>query len=149
MDRPAGTINAGLTGCKSDVECNDATKGKNGRCVQSRIGYVCSYDGCFADPDCGGKVCQCRAPAKVASTNTNHCLGDSNCAVDGDCGAGGFCSPTLGTCGNYTGVVAYRCHTPGDQCIDDADCTTDGGFGYCAYNSLTSTWQCSSTQCAG
>ena len=150
MDRPPGGTSTGMTGCKSDADCTDGTKGKNGRCTISRIGYTCTYDTCFTDAECSGKPCECRAAATSASADTNHCLADGNCVTDSDCGAGGFCSPTLGSCGNYTGIVAYYCHSAKDACTDDADCHKDGGIGgYCAYDKLTSSWQCSTSQCAG
>ncbi|MFO0578484.1 MAG: hypothetical protein U1A78_31145 [Polyangia bacterium] len=152
MDRPPGTTmgGGGASQCTSDADCKDATKGQNGRCVFSRLGTICTYDTCFDDSPCGGKVCECRAAATMASTSTNHCLAEGNCRTDGDCGPGGYCSPSFGSCGAYFGVIAYYCHTSKDDCIDDADCTTDGGLpGYCAYNPATSTWQCSTSLCAG
>lgn len=146
--RPPGS-GGGRGTCTMDAECNDATMGQNGRCVPQRIGAVCTYDTCFEDSTCGGKVCSCREAETVASGNVNHCLAAGNCRVDGDCGAGGYCSPTLGGCGHYSGVVAYYCHTSKDDCVDDSDCVQEGGLGYCAFNPASARWQCSTAECVG
>ena len=82
-------------------------------------------------------------------SDNNVCLNDGNCRTDADCGEGGACSPTLGDCGDYAGVVAYYCHTPTDECVDDADCTGTAGRGYCAYNPAAGHWMCSDAQCVG
>lgn len=149
MDRPPGSMTGtGTSACKTDGDCTDGSKGKNGRCTPSRIGSICTYDTCFADGECGGKVCQCRAPATAASADTNHCLGEGDCRTDADCG-GGYCSPSFGSCGSYSGTIAYYCHTAKDECIDDADCAGTMMPGYCAYNKPTGSWQCSSSVCAG
>lgn len=152
MTRPAGVTmsGGGMSQCTSDADCKDSSKGQNGRCVPSRIGTICSYDTCFDDSVCGGKVCECRAAATSASLATNHCLSEGNCRTDADCGTGGACSPSFGSCGSYSGVVAYYCHTSRDTCVDDAECATSGGFpGYCAYNPAAGIWQCSTSLCAG
>jgi len=79
--------------CNTDSDC---TKGPNGRCEASGPSTFkgCSYDQCFGDSDCmGGAPCECRASS--ASVVPNTCLGESNCAVDSDCGPGGYCSPSV------------------------------------------------------
>jgi hypothetical protein len=81
------------------------------------------------------------------STTTNICKA-GNCRVDASCGAGGYCSPSLGSCGNYGGVVGYYCHTPKDKCVDDADCAAQGG-GDCRYDQASGAWACATTQCVG
>lgn len=150
--RPPGvTMGTGGRGdCMTDADCTDMTKGKNGRCVFSRAGTICTYDTCADDSTCGGKVCLCRDPAeKMASTSTNHCLSEGNCRTDADCG-GASCSPSFGSCGSYSGVIAYYCHTSKDSCVDDADCAVDGGLpGYCAFNPAAGSWQCSTSLCVG
>jgi hypothetical protein len=84
----------------------------------------------------------------AAQTPINTCKA-GNCRVDKDCGGGaGYCSPTLGPCGNYAGVVAYYCHTPQDKCTDDADCAAQGG-GDCRLNQVSGAWECQTSQCAG
>ena len=87
-------------------------------------------------------------PTLAASTPINTCKA-GNCRVDKDCGGGsGFCSPSLGQCGNYAGVVGYYCHTPQDKCTDDADCAAQGG-GDCRFNQVSGAWECQTSQCAG
>src|SRR5439155_12955331 len=46
-------------------------------------------DECTHDRDCAaGQTCMCR----LSQGNANLCV-PSNCRVDGDCGAGAYCSP--------------------------------------------------------
>ena len=131
-------------GCHSHEEC---TEGMNGRCTNYGRGYAdCTYDQCFVDADCASGPCNC---GDDYSGNT--CRG-GDCQIDADCGDAGFCSPTLGSCGDYSGVVAYYCHTPDDECTDDADCEgSRDGFGgaYCMYSPEVARWVCSDTHCAG
>ncbi|HSZ82865.1 MAG TPA: hypothetical protein VLA14_11315 [Polyangia bacterium] len=159
-DRPAGVcavaVAAGTSAptpaCTKDSDC---TAGSNGRCLE--LGRVaacsCSYDMCTTDADCAqtGGPCACRPDAQgvVAPTTTssNTCLA-GDCRVDADCGAGGYCSPSLGSCGNYSGVTGYYCHTATDACVDDADCAAQGA-GDCRYNPTKKAWDCETTQCAG
>ncbi len=130
--------------CTAHEEC---TEGDNGRCIgNGHDGWSCSYDRCFADDDCDN-VCECEGGFRG---DFNVCVG-GDCRTDADCGPGGYCSPSFGDCGEYTGVVAYYCHTPDDECIDDSDCDGDGNFGapYCAYNPAAGKWMCSDSHCAG
>ena len=132
-------------GCQADDDCAD---GANGRCTgNGHDGWRCSYDRCFADADCDG-VCECGGGFR---SDNNVCLG-GDCQVDSDCGPNGFCSPSFGDCGAYTDVVAYYCHTPEDECVDDADCEGESQFGfapYCAFNPGAGRWACSDSHCAG
>jgi hypothetical protein len=156
--RPAGT-NSGLDAgscdagtfcaCGSDSEC---TGGNNGRCItDGNAGPHCTYDGCFASSDCAtGSSCAC---GDIDSYSFNTCV-PSNCSVDTDCGANGFCSPSYGTCGSFGGEYGgIYCHTPQDTCINDSDCTTINGTpnesGYCAYSTEVGAWTCSNSVCAG
>ncbi|HVR00933.1 MAG TPA: hypothetical protein VMT47_02275 [Polyangia bacterium] len=139
-DRPAGlctapNVDAGF-GCAKDADC---TAGTNGRCSSGGrlAGCQCSYDTCSMDADCAqmGGPCECRSTAQgivapATTTSVNVCK-MGNCRVDHDCGAGGYCSPSLGSCGNYGGVVGYYCHTTKDTCVDDSDCQVRGGAGDC------------------
>ncbi|HVZ74960.1 MAG TPA: hypothetical protein VHJ20_21410 [Polyangia bacterium] len=143
-------VMSGTTGgvyqCKTDADC---TMGDNGRCLPTAriLGCSCSYDGCFSDSDCKattGGACACR----TAGAATPNVCQAGNCRTDGDCGAGGFCSPTLGSCGNYGGVVGNYCHTAHDECVDDSDCAAQVK-GDCRWTPETSTWTCQSSQCAG
>lgn len=127
--------------CTSHADCTD---GANGRCIASwRGGVNCTYDACFTDADCNF-VCDCGGGF---GSDHNVCLSSGGCQVDADCGPGGFCSPTFGSCGDYSGTVAYYCHTPQDECIDDADC---GGYPfYCGYDTVAGKWSCKDEHCAG
>jgi len=141
-----GCADAGFThgDCYADSDC---TKGTNGRCnvgayVAASCADFCSYDTCFSDQDCTGNVpCDCRASA--ADNGANSCMTGSNCRVDSDCGPNGFCSPSgVSNCGK-----AYFCHTPGDFCVDDADCVgtpvPPGAPPACNYEN--GAWRCGST----
>jgi hypothetical protein len=125
--------------CETAAQC---TSGLNGRCVVDRGGFSCDYDLCFEDDDCGsGSVCRCGNPGGEG----NRCT-QAGCRVDADC-PGSWCSPTFGTCGNYSGVVGYACHTQKDECVDDADCAGSGG--YCWYSPMVAHWLCSTANCVG
>lgn len=134
--------------CTSDAEC---TSGLNGRCTgNGHDGWRCTYDECTKDADCvepgtgKGGLCACE---NGFHSDNNVCLFVGNCRIDADCGSGGYCSPTLGDCGNYSPFDAYYCHTAADECVDDADC---GGAGaYCAYSAIKGHWSCSSMNCVG
>jgi hypothetical protein len=92
--------------CDADTDC---TAGANGRCLPSCgppgcFASDCSYDGCFNDSECGGTIpCSCRP--SVTSSAANTCLTGSTCAVDSDCGHGGYCSPSGASdwCGGASG----------------------------------------------
>jgi hypothetical protein len=140
--------------CTLDTDCTAGTKGQ---CVAQTGATTCQcvYDSCSSDADCAqmGGPCVCAssgqgqgivAPAGGAG---NVCRG-GNCRLDADCGAGGYCSPSLGTCGNYGGVTGYYCHTAADKCVDDADCAAQGG-GDCRYDSAMGHWDCETSECVG
>lgn len=150
-ERPVNPIDVSEWGEGPDIECeshDECDDGRNGRCVYTRFGTACTYDQCLEDSACGGTVCQCEGGFYA---DNNICLSEGNCLVDADCGDGGYCSPSFGDCGSYTGVVGWYCHTAEDECTDNADCGGDeGGFGdYCAYMPATGRWQCSNSHCAG
>ena len=131
--------------CAKHVDC---TKGRNGRCVFGRAGTMCTYDQCANDGECETGVCSC----DTGTGGTDVCLHMSGCKIDADCGAGGYCSPTQGDCGNYGGIVGYFCHQPNDECVDDADCKTvpgANGGGSCRYNKTVGHWRCETSECAG
>jgi len=128
--------------CKLDSDC---TMGKDGRCINGRIGLHCTYNACFADAECGdGQVCLCEGGMGSGSR-----CSVPGCRIDADC-PGSWCSPSFGTCGNYSGVIGYQCHGPKDECVDDTDCG-DGSFSapYCAYDPMVAHWVCSASQCVG
>jgi hypothetical protein len=73
-----------------------------------------------------------------------------NCQIDADCGDGGYCSPTQGDCGSYSGIIGYYCHTPADTCVNDSECSDpERGPGYCMYRPELGHWQCGYGQCVG
>lgn len=128
--------------CGADADC---TEGENGRCTDYRGMNECTYDQCFMDATCpADRVCECGGGFW---SDHNVCLGEGDCRTDADCGEGGACSPTLGSCGDYAGVVGYYCHTPEDACVDDTDCVGPGE--YCAFNPAAGHWMCSDAQCVG
>jgi hypothetical protein len=136
---PSAEVPQPVSGCTTDAEC---TEGQNGRCGPNNRGIrTCNYDQCFSDSECKeGGPCIC------GGVEANNRCFPGDCRTDADCGASGSCSPSFGTCGNYSGVVAYYCHTCKDECIDDRDCR-DGG--YCAYEPTVGHWKCSTSQCVG
>ncbi len=132
--------------CKSAADC-----GPSARCV---TGY-CHDDQCYQDSDCvawlaaqkvpGKSVCECDPMG-----HGHRCL-VSDCKTDGDCGPGGFCSPSFGlSCGSYHGVLSYHCHTQKDDCLNDDDCKKDGSsYGYCAFEPKSGHWICGYGECDG
>ena len=153
----------GLDGCNPDgglasptaVAClrdSDCTAGESGRCnfwpvsspppseagsqlVLPLCGSTCSYDTCFSDPDCPPRVpCGCRSSPTAGAANV--CLTGSNCAVDSDCGPGGFCSPDSSE--QTQGQLLYFCHTASDACLDNSDCPNGG----CQHDSASARWIC-------
>jgi Cys-rich repeat protein len=154
----AGAPDAGFPGqCSRDSDC---TQGTNGRCSppqHNAPAYSCTYDLCSADADCGdGKLCECGTSLGTNGSDGtpmrsgNRCL-PGNCRTDSDCGAGGFCSPTYDTtCGQYSGIVGYYCHTAKDECTNDDQCSADGSpAGYCAWDPASGHWACEHGVCAG
>jgi hypothetical protein len=81
-------------GCTGDTDC---AAGVNGRCLEfggPACNYDCTFDQCTRDSDCPGDVpCACRSTSSDSAPNV--CATASNCRVDADCGAAGFCSPSL------------------------------------------------------
>jgi hypothetical protein len=138
-------------GCTSDSDC---TSGLNGRCFpfEGLVGPGgCSYDDCTTDSNCGSKAaCLCRSSSSDNSANV--CDRGGSCAVDSDCGPGGYCSPSGETCAGLT----YRCHTAQDACTNDSDCPSidaDAGGSPCitgagcAYSPQAQHWVCSQLTC--
>jgi hypothetical protein len=86
-----------------------------------------------------GQTCACHG-SPYTNGQGNHCV-TGNCRVDGDCGAGGWCSPSYSTngCGSIGG---YHCHTTRDLCINDTECPKSGGPATCSYDTTLGYWQC-------
>ena len=161
--QPYPSAGFGSTSCFSDSQCKG---GVNGRCFPGE-GLVsaggCSYDECFADSGCGAKTpCICRSSSTDNSANI--CDVGGNCAVDSDCGPGGYCSPSMEACYSTipdveaegsSGPNPYYCHTSSDLCINDSDCPpldagTASSFGtstFCAYNTQDNRWECTQLVC--
>jgi len=140
----AGEVLGGAFQCFKDSDC---TAGTNGRCGNpgGPAGCACSYDKCMQDTDCAaGQTCVCHGSPYNDFGNT--CVA-GNCRVDADCGALGYCSPTVpegGWCGEGAG---YYCHTSNDLCIDDSDCAgvdagTAAGQAFCEYSTTKGRWEC-------
>jgi hypothetical protein len=145
-----------VTECLLDSECPAA---HNGRCVFPPIFACvssCQQDDCYADSDCPqNQPCVCRKDA--SDPQANYCSALSNCRVDADCGAGGYCSPSLlegfctclnpaycdvpcdgCACGDSCGH-GYFCHTARDGCLDDTDCESGQ---YCAFDKVEQRFFC-------
>ncbi len=150
-------------GCTSDSDC---TAGVNGRCFPFEGIFGpggCSYDECFTDSTCGSKTpCSCRSyfssPTLGGPDNgANVCVPGGNCAVDSDCGPGGFCSPSQSDRCLYD--PHYYCHTALDTCENDSDCPAappecnDAGqcgcptYSVCAYDTQAQHWACKQGVC--
>jgi hypothetical protein len=150
-----GAPEGGDTGVYYNVKCHshaDCTDGANGRCLgNGHDGWQCTYDLCFVDSDCPSPktgspaLCGCEEGFR---SDHNVCL-SGDCRLDADCGDGGYCSPSLGSCGNFAKTVGYYCHTKDDECVDDSDCAAEASRGYCAFMPTVGHWKCSTAQCAG
>jgi hypothetical protein len=127
--------------CETDSQC---ASGSNGRCESNGggpAGCHCSYDTCTDDDACKtGGPCVCHGSAYLRGGNV---CATGNCQIDADCGAGGFCSPSLSPTSCF-GLAGYYCHTPNDQCVDDADCAAGNGT-QCMYDVGARRWQCQQT----
>ncbi len=141
----------GLPACRLDSQC---LGGPNGRCFpfEGTVGPGgCSYDECSSDSDCPSATpCICRrAPTDNAP---NVCAPRGNCAVDSDCGPGGYCSPSNSE-NSCWGPSTYYCHTASDTCTNTADCppVDAGAFGnisvVCAYDTQALHWACLQVGC--
>lgn len=130
--------------CAKDSDC---TTGKNGRCTlgpdlgtNGEKAFVCTYDDCATDADCGaGKLCDCRPDDRSAKPNS--CVA-AQCTKDADCGASGFCSPSKppeDAAGTF--LTGYACHTAADECVNDADCATQG-TATCSFDTTAKHWRC-------
>ncbi len=141
----------GGVACSSDSQCRGGT---NGRCFpfEGMVGPGgCSYDECSSDSDCPSATpCVCRSAPTDSYANV--CAPHGNCAVDSDCGPGGYCSPSNSE-NRCWGLSTYFCHTALDTCTNDADCPgSDGGSlgstsAVCAYDPQARHWACMQVGC--
>jgi hypothetical protein len=113
-----------------------------GRCASGR----CDYDACLGDTGCpGGQACICMSDTHAPG---NTCVA-TQCLVDGDCGAGGICSPSTGGAPFY-GIVGRFCRTPNDTCVLDSECKDPTqGAGVCFFDPTVGRWACSYDHAAG
>jgi hypothetical protein len=125
--------------CNSDADC---WLFPNGRCIPVRYYNQCTFDLCFDDAECSGKVCACDVPYALVGGESmpalNVCVA-GNCRVDADCGLGGWCSPSWlpGRCGSRY-IDGWFCHTSNDCCFDDGDCKDT----LCGYDRVIGHWTC-------
>jgi hypothetical protein len=121
--------------CARNEDCNQKP---NGRCIvaASSARATCFYDQCMGDRDCmPSQVCGCTPQ----TTPVNICI-QAECYIDADCGASGYCSPSI-ACG---GVVGYYCHVAADECVNDPDCTGVP----CSYDIGAAHWACVNKTCS-
>src|SRR5204863_7738820 len=110
----------------------------------------CSYDECAMDGECGSSsLCNCREATNAFANTCQH----GNCKTDADCG-GRYCSPSgIGLdpycrTGIPLGSFGFFCHTPKDDCTDDADCPISGNFPpTCVFDATQSKWACMPMMC--
>jgi hypothetical protein len=76
----------------------------------------------------------------------NTCMAAGNCRTDSDCSSG-YCSPSAdpGFCATWW--LGYFCHGPGDECVNDGDCTDGGPWSsiylpFCAFDKAKMHWRC-------
>ena len=140
------------TGCKTNADCNDVKRGKNGRCVDASRRMImngCIYDACLADKDCGASgLCNCDA------SDGNYCS-TGTCHVDADCGKDGYCSPSYPLC-SLNGPArpsGWYCHGAKDECSSDSDCPPPKKESYgpmgtrCTFSPEVGHWKCTSEEC--
>jgi hypothetical protein len=147
----------GQSGPCVDSNC---TGGTNGRCecfeppTACGTRTICTYDDCTSDADCGaGMACLCREttlPSGLAATTSaarrTVCV-TASCRVDSDCGSGGYCSPSPSPYCTEWFTVEFHCHTPTDECLNDADCGQPNS--YCTYDGTRGHWACmTASSCA-
>lgn len=147
--------------CSADSDCRDG--GADGRCRGewhpqgsggASFDTACIYDECIDDTGCRPTtLCDCR---NTSHGQANICIAAA-CKRDSDCGPPGFCSASARLwfpVYSYgypnprpEGIeYGYFCHTPLDECFDDAECSNvDGGRTYsnhCAFDSKAGHWRC-------
>ncbi len=136
---------AGAISCQSDSDCaSDAAYNDRPHCLHG----TCAFDECRSDADCdSAHVCACSSDYYGGNLayHPNHCV-PSNCHVDADCGANGYCSPTAGRCGTYEG---FYCHTAADSCVNPAMDCVNCNVRSCIYSPQTAAFVCGGAPCGG
>lgn len=110
--------------CRTHDDCRG---GMNGRCAgNSETGFLCTYDECFTDSDCGPDEA-CRCEGGVYSDN-NRCVSaggeDGLCRTNSDCGDSGVCSPSAARHCNPDIPELFACRTCDDECATNDDCVS-------------------------
>jgi hypothetical protein len=130
----ASSTSRGDSGAGSRVPENH--RASEAQCAQPNDGQ------CSDDSACpSGQACACNGSAYTYGTANTCVAGD--CRVDSDCGSGGYCSPSFDT-SSCSGVAGYYCHTPEDQCVNDADCGSPQVDAYCVFSYDDGFWKCQS-----
>ncbi len=143
LGAPLGSLTTGGS-CDATADCTPAP---HVACIpyEEAGASFCNYDACEVDTDCpDGGICICATATDgtTVPTTPNTCLAAGNCRIDADCPTVPYCSPSSTGCST---TVAYYCHTPNDDCGNDADCRT-GDF--CLYAPGAAKWTCvSGTAC--
>jgi hypothetical protein len=126
--------------CSTPDTCPACANGLQRRCITgggTLSHNFCGCDECNSDQDCSPTtVCNCGGTRGQQGSFGNQCI-PANCRVDSDCGPGGFCSPSWFSYFGYMVIDGYYCHTPRDQCLNDADCPTG-----CSYYLPGGFWKC-------
>ncbi len=147
---PCPAVDGASYGCDT---CVTSASGTTCFTTKTDAGYALGH-GCLNDADCdpilAGGVCSCDGTTQQGrEPSTNACV-FGNCRVDGDCGSGGYCSPSRATRCASRGVTGYYCHTTNDRCFDDSDCAAAGcASSWCIYQPEVGYWACSYGVCNG
>lgn len=133
--------------CALDSDCT----GVNARCTGPFFGMCsCTHDECGGDADCAtDQTCDCREARLYEPTQANYCL-PSNCRVDSDCGANGYCSPSHDIECGLDGERGWYCHTKKDRCTNDSDCPISDENdveSFCGFDPTLGYWRCAQTTC--
>jgi len=121
-----------------------------GKCTPSSGGLTCDFNECTTDVTCSdpANVCGCQGETYGDGRFGSVCV-TANCHVDADCGATGYCSPSLVPCG---GAIGWYCHTCADTCVNSSDCSPNATMGQsplCGYDPTVGHWACATGICSG
>jgi hypothetical protein len=127
--------------CSTDTDCPEREACVCRSSGTSTAPNVCAPDSnCRTDSDCG--ECGFCSPSIATNTACLHDLGGgavTTCGVDFSGTGTEEIKIDLGGCASVLSL-AYACHTLNDECTNDSDCPTVGG--YCAYVDAQERWAC-------